>query len=130
MVWYAFFLTIMGVLIVGIGGVTTFKGLFIKLLIIIGCINTMTNPPHILRKYTDSGKDVSDMLKQFKDGMTFQNVRKSNSYKYVKQHVTKEGREQLHKEKEKRQVNMSNWRKKALVKRSLIWELIKFRFKK
>jgi hypothetical protein len=112
MIWYAFFLTIMGVLIVGIGGVTTFKGLFIKLLIIIGCINTMTNPPHILRKYTDSGKDVSDMLKQFKDTITLQNVRQSKSYKFVKKQAT------------------SETTKKSVFEGYVLWQIIKNKFKK
>jgi hypothetical protein len=102
----------MGVLIVGIGGTETFKGLVIRLLIIIGCVQTMLNPPSFVKKYTDKGDSLYDMIKETKDLIQFKDYGKEKEVKLVSE------------------INNSKPVKKAKFEGYVLWQIIKNKFKK
>lgn len=57
-VYHAIFLLVLGWFIFGVGTPTTFTGLVIKTLVVIGGFARMTNPPQLIAKHLDSGGDV------------------------------------------------------------------------
>jgi hypothetical protein len=142
--YWAIFLTVMGVLIVGIGGTTTFKGLFIRLLIIIGCVQTMLNPPSIMKRYINGETDFYDMVKETKDLVTLKTLRNKKEVKFMKGYLTVEGR--MEKEAEKQRIEVAENKKQEAINQQkkiekhkvktkildgyLLWDLIKNKFKK
>jgi hypothetical protein len=142
--YWAIFLTVMGVLIVGIGGTTTFKGLFIRLLIIIGCVQTMLNPPSIMKRYINGETDFHDMVKETKDLVTLKNMRNKKEVKFMKGYLTTEGR--MEREAEKQRMETAESKKQEAINQQrkieshkvktkildgyLLWDLIKNKFKK
>jgi hypothetical protein len=86
--YWAIFLTIMGVLIVGIGGTITFKGLVIRLLIIIGCVQTMLNPPSMIKRYVERGDSLYDLIKDLKETVTLEKIKDQKEVKFIKKQAT------------------------------------------
>lgn len=76
---YSIFVCMIGLLIFGTHA-TTWSGLFMKLIILIGGLYRMTNPPSFLKKEMDGGKeDVEDRMFDFWDNV--KNLRNNFSLK-------------------------------------------------
>lgn len=60
-VYHALFLLVLGWFIFGVGTPATFTGLIVKLLIVIGGFARMTNPPQLIAKHLDKGKDMDEI---------------------------------------------------------------------
>lgn len=79
---YSIFVCMIGLLIFGTHA-TTWSGLFMKLIILIGGLYRMTNPPSFLKKEMDSGKDdIEDRgfelwnnIKNLRNNFTLRNYR-------------------------------------------------------
>lgn len=66
-VYHALFLLVLGWFIFGVGTPATFAGLIVKLLVVIGGFARMTNPPQIISKHLDKGKDMDEVTGGAKD---------------------------------------------------------------
>ncbi len=75
--YYATFITIMGILILGVHNSDTFDSLIVKIGIVIGGLWRMIHPPHEFKKHVDTSGDVRDILKQTKDKITLKKEREN-----------------------------------------------------
>lgn len=71
------FITFIAVIMFSVKGVTTPQELFVKLLIIIGGLWRMTNPPAIVRSHLDRGGNAVAMTKQAANTATLKKVREN-----------------------------------------------------
>lgn len=73
---YAVFLTVIGIFMFGVKAPENSMEMFLKLGIIIGGLWRMTEPPSILKKHLDTGKDVKGVYKGFKSAIDPLNIKK------------------------------------------------------
>lgn len=90
---YAIYICLMGVFIFGTAGVVTGSGLIAKMLIIIGGLMRMSNPPAFIRAKVDTGDDMEDVginfYKTMKDVYDTVSLKKLRSMKYLKGKLSK-----------------------------------------
>lgn len=78
---YAIFVVVMTLFIFGTRNITGGDGLLIKLLIIVGGLWRMLNPPRIVKSSTDVGSDVIDTYNDYKG--TFKKARNNIAFKML-----------------------------------------------
>jgi hypothetical protein len=90
----------------------------------------MINPPHSLRKYVPSNKNLHDTLLETKDALTLKSIRQDKTYKLTKNYVSKDERSKRKEARAERRKIIEEKHAKAKESRSKLWEKITNKFKK
>lgn len=103
---YAIFICLLGVFIFGTQNIVSGGGLFLKVLIIIGGLARMANPPNFIKSRVDNGGDVEDsvwnVFNAFKDTYDTVTLKKMRSTKLIKDKISKGKASKLQKIKDLR----------------------------
>lgn len=75
--YYAIFITIIGVMIMGVHSTTSVNGLLAHLLVIAGGLWRMAAPPLIVKRHMDNGAQIETMYRQTADVITGKQMRKT-----------------------------------------------------